>query len=305
MGTVTWDRVEGQVRRHPVVKAYVNKVRKDNIRFLVAAVAWNILISAVPLTLGMIVLTRIFAGSTQQRETVDQLSRAFQGVLGPKYLDRLVSLTVHHSGLLLAVTLLAALWGAWNVGFALSSAFDAMFEVGSRHFLHEKLIDVAMFFVLVLLMFLIVAATTARSAMTHTINRSSLPDVLNFPLTTLVTLACAFVLFAVLYMVYPNTQTRLKLANVWRGALLAAVLFQLLTYIWPLYEAHLSRYGGLLFPILVLVLWIYFFAFILVLGAEVVALSAIQQAEERGEEVGPAPDGTVPEHRTLPQGHRT
>jgi hypothetical protein len=50
-------------------------------------------------------------------------------------------------------------------------------------------------------------------------------------------------------------------------------------------------------------LWIYFFPLILVAGAEVVAIGSIREAEERGEEVGPEPDGTVPQQRMLRKRH--
>src|SRR4051794_9935215 len=110
---------------HPTLKAYLDKVRKDNLRFLVSAVAWNIMVSAIPVTIGMIALSKVaFGGSTRHREIEQQLSRAFQGVLQPHYLDRVVGTTVHHSMLLVLLSVLAALWGAWNIGFALSQSFN-------------------------------------------------------------------------------------------------------------------------------------------------------------------------------------
>jgi YihY family inner membrane protein len=290
---------------HPTIKAYLDKVRKDNLRFLVSAVAWNIMISAVPITIAMIALSKlVFVGGKQDDKIERELSRAFQGVLQPHYLDRVASMTVHHSVELGLLSVVAGLWGAWNVGFALSQSFNAMFEVGSRPFLREKLIDIAMFFVLMVLMFGIVAATSTQGAVSQTIRQTSLPNSLTVALNTGVSLGCAFVLFGVIYGVYPNTHKRMKIAHVWQGALLAAVLFQLLTYIWPLYEQHFQKYGGLLFPLLVLLLWIYFFSFILVLGGEAVAIIAIRAGQESGEEVGPAPSDNVPEHRTLPQGRK-
>ena len=290
---------------HPTLKAYLEKIQKDNLRFLVAAVAWNILLAAIPMTIGIIALSKVLLpGHSQKRELVKQLSRAFQGVLGPQYLDRVVNLSVQHSGWLLVFTLLAALWGAWNIGLALSDSFDAMFEVNQRPFLQEKLIDLSMFFVLLALVYAIVSITSASGAISHAIRSAGLPHVLTFAVVTGLSLGCAFALFTVLYMVYPNTRMSFRLRNVWHGSLLAAVLFQLLTYVWPLYEAHFSRYGGLLFPFLVLLLWVYFFSLITVIGAEVVALTVVHQARQTGQEAGPAPDGSVPEHRTLTQGRK-
>jgi membrane protein len=206
---------------------------------------------------------------------------------------------VRTNGPFVIFSVLAVLWAAEQVGFGFTTTFEALFEVRSRSFIGERLVHFSMFLVFVALMLIIVAATTVRAAVEHSITHSQLPDVLQTPVTTIVSLSAAFLLFAAIYMMYPNTHERLKLAHVWRGAALAAILFQILTYIWPLYVSNFSRYGGILFPILVLVVWIYFFSFILVIGAEVVAVSSIREANKRGEEVGPTTDGTFPQHRTL------
>jgi membrane protein len=294
-------RIEAIWDRHPAWKAYVEKVHKDNLRFLVSAVAWNILVSAVPVAIIAIAITGlIFGRSQQQHLVVHDISRALQGVMSPHYLESLVALTFRHSILSGVAAFGAAIWAAMQIGFGISTAFQAMFEVRGRPFWREKLIQVAMLFVFLVLMFVIVWLTTSRNALEH-----GLPEPARFLLTTATTLAAAFVLFAAIYMVYPNTHEHLKLDNVWRGALLAAVLFQGFTYLWPVYIDHFRRYGGLLFPILVLTLWIYCFSVLLVLGGEIVALGAIREAERRGEELGPAPEGRVPQHRTLPQGRQS
>jgi len=86
-------------------------------------------------------------------------------------------------------------------------------------------------------------------------------------------------------------------ARCWKGALVAALLFQILSYVWPLYVVlfHPQRYGALFAPIIVLGVWIYFFSLILVLGAEVVAFGSLAEASRAGEAIGPACDGTVPQ----------
>jgi YihY family inner membrane protein len=281
------------LERHPKLKAYLEKVRKDNLRFLVSAVAWNLLVSVVPVAIGMIgIVNLLFRSPSQQHVIVRQLSRALQGVLGPSYLEQLVHLTIQHSALTATAGVLSALWAADSVGFALSQSFQAMFEVRPRGFLEEKLIHVGMFVVFVLLLLLIAAGTAA-------LYHVWLPGPLEVVLRTAFTLLASFVLFAVTYIVYPNTEKRFTLENVWRGALLAAILFQLLTFIWPLYVAQFSHYGGILVPLMVLILWIYFFAQILLAGAEVVAIATIEDAEQRGQPPGPSPEGSVPQHDSL------
>jgi hypothetical protein len=44
---------------------------------------------------------------------------------------------------------------------------------------------------------------------------------------------------------------------------------------------------------------VYFFSITLVLGAEVVAISALHSANRQDASVGPRPDGFVPQHEVL------
>jgi membrane protein len=287
-------------RMKPEILLYHNKIRKDNLRFLTAAVAWNILVSVVPIAIGMLAVTGlIFHHSSQQRQISLFISGAFRGVLKPDYLDKLVTVTLGHSALVALTAAISVIWAAEQVGFGIACAFDAMFEVAPRRFVREKLIHILMFLMFVALMFLIVGATVARSVINHQIGRSTAPHIIQYPITTVVSLVTAFVLFAVIYLVYPNINHELRLKHVWSGALVAAVLFQFLTFIWPLYVEQLSKYGGILVPLLILVLWIYLFSLILLLGGEVVAIRAIRDAQKHGKPLGPLPDGTVPQHDTL------
>ncbi len=117
----------------------------------------------------------------------------------------------------------------------------------------------------------------------------------------LVSVVAGFLLFTTVYVAFPNAEPRLKVRHVWPGALVSAILFELLTLIWPLYAhfAHFSRYGAVLLPIFVLAAWIYFFSMILMIGAEVVAIGAILEANRKNEHYGPEPQGSVPQHRFL------
>jgi uncharacterized BrkB/YihY/UPF0761 family membrane protein len=101
--------------------------------------------------------------------------------------------------------------------------------------------------------------------------------------------------------VFPNVETRFKLGNIWKGALTAAVIFEILTYIFPLYAhfAHFSSHGALLGAVALLTAWIYFFSITMLIGAEVVAIGAIGEAESKGDAVGPEPEESVPQHTVL------
>jgi uncharacterized BrkB/YihY/UPF0761 family membrane protein len=209
--------------------------------------------------------------------------------------------TVRHAGVLGLVGLLGAFWGGSNVGGAISTVFQAIFEVKGRNFFVEKVIDIVMIVVIAVLMIVIVVGTTAGTIINQLIAGFPFSSLATSVIGTLISVLAAFLLFAAIYLVFPHIEYRFRLSNVRWGALVAAILFVALTFIWPLYAhfAHFGRYGTVLLPILLLTAWVYFFSLILILGAEVVAIGALRRAQKENQAIGPAPDGTVPQHVVL------
>jgi uncharacterized BrkB/YihY/UPF0761 family membrane protein len=165
----------------------------------------------------------------------------------------------------------------------------------------EKLIDIVMIVVIAVLMMVIVVGTTAGTVVDQLISGFPFSSIATSVIGILISVLAAFLLFGAIYLVFPNIDRRFRFSHVGWGALVAAILFVALTFVWPLYAhfAHFGRYGAVLFPILLLTAWIYFFSLILILGGEVVAIGALQRAHQENESIGPPPDGTVPQHVVL------
>jgi membrane protein len=199
------------------------------------------------------------------------------------------------------VGLLGIFWGGSSVGGAISTVFQAIFEVKGRPFIIEKLIDIGMIFVFTILMVVTIAGTTAGALINKLVSGFAVPGVVTFAIGTLISLTAAFLLYATIYAVFPNVETHFKLRNVWKGALVGAVLFQILSYIWPLYArfAHFQKDGAILGSLVLLMAWEYFFSITMLLGAEVVAINTLNEANQQDESVGPQPDGSVPQHEVL------
>lgn len=287
------------------VKTFIKKWGKDNVGMLASVISWNLLTSLVPIVVGIIAIVGfiLHGNPSAQSSVVSHLSKSLHGVLTPKDLRTLVKTSTKHSGLLGIVAFVGILWGGSNVGGAISTAFQAIFETGSRNFIKEKLLDIVMIFGIAILMIVILAGTTAGAIVAKLISGFPLGSGLAFVIGAAISVIAAFILFVAIYMAFPNVKVRLRFDNVWRGAIVSAVLFTILSAVWPIYAhfAHFSRYGAVLFPILVLTAWLYFFALILCIGGEFVAMGAIGEAERDHEEVGPEPSEAVPQHRVLRQ----
>jgi membrane protein len=294
--------VSDYLHQHPRLDLFIQKVMKDNITFLASAVAWTLLTSVVPIVVGLVAISSLFLRDpASRRAVVDHLSSALQGTLQPQDIEQLVTTSIQHSGVFALIGIVGILWAGSNVGGVFSTVFQPIFEVNGRDFLKEKALDVAMIFVFVVLMVVIIVSTTAGAVITRLFPTAPIPGGTAFLLGTIVSLAAAFLLFVVLYLVFPNPQPRLKLTHVWRGSLVAAILFQILSFIWPLYTqvSHFSRYGAVIAPMIILAAWIYFFSVILMVGAEIIAFKAIQEANRTGQPVGPPPENFVPSHTMM------
>lgn len=280
------------------VHRFFSKVLKDNVTMLASVVAWGVLSSIIPILVGLIAISGLLLRDRGRQEIIiAALSRSLQHVLTAAELRGLVHLVVNHTGLLGLLGIVGVLWGASNIGGAIATVFQPIFQVRGRPLVRQKLIDVGMIFVFTTLMLVIVGATTAGTLLNQLLANAPQTSTSTFLVGSAVSLLAAFLLFVVIYTVFPNVEHRFRIGHVWQGAAVAALLFQMLSYIWPLYVVvfHPQRYGAVLAPIVILGVWIYFFALILVLGAEVVSFGALADARTAGLSVGPVPDGTVPQ----------
>jgi membrane protein len=286
------------LERHPVLKSFVGKIMKDNLGLLAPVVSWTLITSVVPITVGLVAISSLFLHSpSAQASVIDHLAAALQGAFTRQEIQDTVHVAVRHNGLLGIIGFIGILWGGSAVGGAISTVFQPIFRVGGRPFVREKLIDVSMILLLTALLIVVVFSTTAIAYLDKLV-AGRFPPVTAVLIATGASLLAAYTLFASIYLVFPNVRQRFKLRHVWTGALVAAVLFQGLTCIFPIYTslAHLQEYGAVLGAMLVLTAWIYLFSMILLIGAEIVAFSALRAARGEHERIGPAPDGTVPQH---------
>jgi len=285
------------------IKKIFKKLMKDNLGTLGAIVSWSVLTSVVPITVGLIAISGMLLRNNPgaQQSVVSHLSQALQGVVTPNDIRKLVKASTQHTGVLGLVGLVGVLWGGSSVGGAISTTFQAIFEVNSRNFVIEKLIDIAMIFVFTALMLVILLGTAAGALVKQVFTTLSIPDVAAFAVGTAISLFAAFLLFESIYLVFPNVKPRLKFRDAWKGALVAAVLFEILSYIWPLYAkfAHFQKDGAILGSLVLLMAWVYFFSMTMLVGAEVVAISALSGARGSNEEIGREPENSVPQHKVL------
>jgi membrane protein len=253
----------------PVVQLVVritNRMGNTATGDLAASIAFNIILSILPLLFGALALFAYFFNTADLQSQIlkffmDNLPSAVGNLQ-----DNLNRIANARAALGL-FGVLGSLWTGMNVFGTLNNAINRTWGVTRfRPFFHAKLLEIAMIIGSGLLLILSMGFSAAVKF---------LPDVQG-PLANdfvqfgafVVAFMLMFIIFLVTYKVFPHTRTTWR--EVFPGALLAAVAFELGRQFFFLFAGNTSNlliiYGSLATAILFLI-WIYYAAMITLIGA--------------------------------------
>lgn len=280
----------------------VSEFLEDNGLQTAASVSYFGLFSLFPLAILTVTVYGLFLGDAEARE------RVVGFVLDLVPLDRVEGSRDLREALT-SVTRNATAFGIVGIGTlvfsasglmgAIRGAVDAAWETSEeRPFLSGKLLDILLVLGLGLVIALSIALTfLSRLAVSagEEVERllglggSPLPPVL-IALGQLTPVLVSFAVFAFLYRVLPAAEVRLR--DVWPGALLAALGFELVKAGFSFYLENLARFGAVYGPLataVALLVFVFLAANVMVLGAEAASeWRAVRNGEEdAGEESGP------------------
>ena len=256
----------------------------DNCTQMAAAISYYVLFSLFPLLIFLAGILGLFLQDSQlQRDIIDevldfvplsedkgrdQVTEAVEGVAGVG------------SGALGLFGLLGMAWSASSMFGVIRRSINAAFDLDYRRPLVQgKLLDLAMVPALGLFFLASIAATGfLRVVRQRSEDIPNLGDVADSagPLwdvaSFLLPLVISFTAFGLLYWIVPATNVPAR--NVWPGAVVAAVLFEVAKILFSIYLEHFSSYDlvyGSLGAVAAFLVWIYLSANIMLLGAEVAA----------------------------------
>jgi len=251
---------------------------EDHGTLLAAAIAFYVLFSFLPLvTLTLAVLGFVMRDPASQQGAVDHVLQMLPLQSGPGQnliLDSVRGLAKESPGLTV-IGLLGLLWSASGMFGAIRSALNIAWGAEPRHgLIGQKLADIAAVFGLGLLLLLSMTASIA----VHLVQGYSLRfgggglvplDRLWLVIGLVAPALISYVSFLLLYRNVPNVKHRAS--DVWPGALVAAVLFELGKHAFAFYVAHFNRYqqvNGALGGVMLFMLWTYVASIIMLFGAE-------------------------------------
>ena len=262
-------RSAGHALRELYWKAY-----EDNLTGLSAMVAYNLLLSIFPLAL----LALFIAGKIlQSNEFEDSVLKDLQHLFPTTAKDTLENLLsrVRNSSAGLGIgALVSSIWIGSSFWGALDTAFCRIYHVRCRSWVEQKRFALAMLVVVLLLMAATVAVPTLQSILVG--GASNLPFGLKHvhDLIFAVSLVAGLViLFAILCTIYWSVPNRLvPWRAIWPGAIGATLAIGAIDYAFPLYLTNISsiaKLGTTLIFIVIVLIWFYAIAIIVLAGAVV------------------------------------
>jgi membrane protein len=255
------------------VAAFFRKAYEDNLTGMAAMVAYNLMLSVFPLALvALFVAGRILASEDVESSVVDDLQRLFPDAAESTLLDGLRRVR-ESSTTVGVVAIVAATWFSASFWGALDTAFCRIYHRECRSWVQQKLFGLGMLAV-VLLFFV---ATVSIPALQGFVVRGT--EDLPFGLGSIrglvygVTLAGGMaLLFGILCLIYWRVpRGPIPWRCVWPGAAGALLAMGVVDYAFPLYLSNVRtlRIGTSFVFVLIVLVWFYSLALILLAGAVV------------------------------------
>jgi membrane protein len=276
-----------------VLKEAAMSFAGDNAPRLGAALAYYTVFSIAPLILITITLAGAIFGEEAARGQVFLHMRGLIGDTGAEVVNEMVQDAARAETGAIAATLgiAALLFGASGVFGQLRAALNTIFKVQPKDtpiimgFLKERFLSIATVIVIgFLLLVALVIDTGISAAGDYMEHRLPGGEGLWHVVELIISTAMITVLFALIFRYMPDV--RIPWRDVWFGAIVTAVLFSIGKFALGLYlgkkatESTHSAAGALI----VLLLWVYYSAQILFLGAELTHAYSRQVGSMKGED---------------------
>jgi len=286
------DSLEGSSAME-LLKQTFHEWQEDQVPLLAAALAYYTVFSLAPLLIIVIAVLTFFGQGEAQSTLIDQI----QGILGDNVAQLIRTMIENREaggGNLLATSVggLLLLAGATSVLAQLQNALNIIWGVqpdpqasNIGQLIRVRLLSLGMILVIGFLLLVSLVLTTVVEGLAASAG-DLLPggDLLWALLNWLVSLAVITLLFALIFRVLPDASV--PWATVWVGALVTALLFVGGKWILALYLARgaVANAYGAAGSLVVLLIWVFYSAQILLMGGEFTQV----YARRRGHRIQPA-----------------
>jgi membrane protein len=258
-------------------KRFYRKAYGDNITGLSAMVAYNLLLSILPLALlALFIAGRVLGSGDLERSVLSDLRRLFPDA-ERSTLQSLLNSLEQHSTRIGLVALVTGIWFGSSFWGALDTAFCRIYSFKCRTWVQQKRFALTMLLVVLLFAAATVVVPAVQSFLVA--GKKNLPFGLDevgglvYVATLVIGLVALFGILCLIYWAVPNGSVPWH--AIWPGAATATAAIGAIDYAFPLYLSNVSTIAGFgttfAFVAIVLV-WFYALAIIILGGATINAI---------------------------------
>ena len=261
-----------------LAKDTFNEFNKDEATWKAAALSYFTVFALAPL---LVLLLQVASFIWDPAQVRDALTGQFQALMGSDVAKQVETMmttaeqkSASGSGFRLILSIGGLLFGATGAFVSLQTALNRAWEVepdpksgGIRNFITKRLFSLGMVLGIAFLLLVSLAVTAALSAVGGALF-GGLGKVFGEILNFLLTFAVITLLFGAMFKVLPDAKIGWR--DVWVGAIATALLFVIGKTLIGLYigQSDPGSTFGAAGSLAVLLIWIYYAAVILLLGAE-------------------------------------
>lgn len=269
--------------RVAVLGGFWTKISNDSIFNLSGLLAYNFLMSAFPILLVILAIGGLIlehASPSQYASLQNTIANAFPGDTGHALLVNVTNNLSKSAGLLFIVGIVLAIFTGSGLFLTLEWTFGIVFRLRGRDPIHQRLMSVGMLLLYAVLIPIILLASLLPSVIVRALPFGHNNPVASFFIQAagdVFSVLVAALMFGAIYVIVPNR--RVKWNEVWKGTLVAALLLVLYETLFPFYVGtflHPQNYGSTAGFAVVILIFFYYLAFILILGAEINSWTAGQ-----------------------------
>jgi len=280
------------------VKAFYWKAYEDNLTGQSAMVAYNLLLSILPLALlALFIAGRIVASNELEQSVIRDLRKIFPGVAEDAISNALSRVETSSGGIGVAA-LVSSVWFGSSFWGALDTAFCRIYHFRCRSWLEQKRFALAMLLVAIVFIVATIAVPTLQSIVVSGAERLPFGLAHVRAVFYVISLAAGVILiFSILCLIYWTVPNRrlVPWRAIWPGAAAATLAIAVVDYAFPFYLSNVSSFaklGTTLVFIIIVLLWFYAIAIIILGGATINAMRMVGEPEPEplppSGEAGPA-----------------
>lgn len=263
-------RLKSSLAEHLVVRftvALFQEIGRNDASNMAASISYYAVLALFPLLLSLLAIMGLFLPSESvQKELVTFFSQSLPG--SQSILQDNIPDIIRLRSAFGIIGVIGLIWSGTGVFSSVASAVNRSWHIQYKHpFYIKKPREIAMVLGAGLLFLLSFGASTFLSIL----GKLNLP--FSGALVNIGTIVIAFFLSLTIFMLVhkfcPAVWVSWK--HVWPGALLSTVLFEVAKTFFVLYLNHYQHYDkiyGSVASVIILLVWVYYSAFILILGAE-------------------------------------